>query len=278
MTTPKRNEPPGSEAAGSDSGVRAPPTRLSERLLHLGPGLIITGSIVGSGELIVTTGLGAKAGFSLLWLVVLGCFIKVFVQLELGRYAVASGETTLATMNSMPGPRLGVSWILWMWAAMFLCLIFQLAGILDGLAEVFVEMGVPLGRGLLATVTAIFTALLLVSGRYGLMERWSTILVFTFTLATVVAVAALQWTPRAITPGDLFEGLRFRLGQDFTWAFAAFGITGVGASELIYYPYWCLEKGYARHVGPRDDSPQWLARARGWLTVMKLDAWLSFVV
>ena len=43
----------------------------------------------------------------------------------------------------------------------------------------------------------------------------------------------------------------------FTVAFAAFGIIGVGASELIYYPYWCLEKGYASFVttpganGPR---------------------------
>ena len=37
-------------------------------------------------------------------------------------------------------------------------------------------------------------------------------------------------------------------------AFAALGIIGVGASELIYYPYWCLEKGYAARVGPRDEA------------------------
>ena len=41
----------------------------------------------------------------------------------------------------------------------------------------------------------------------------------------------------------------FTLPASFTVAFAAFGIIGVGASELIYYPYWCLEKGYARHIG-----------------------------
>ena len=28
-------------------------------------------------------------------------------------------------------------------------------------------------------------------------------------------------------------------------AFSMFGITGVGATELYSYPYWCLEKGYA---------------------------------
>ena len=52
----------------------------------------------------------------------------------------------------------------------------------------------------------------------------------------------------------------------------------MGASELIFYPYWCLEKGYARFVGPRDASPEWLERANGWLRVLRVDAWLSMVI
>jgi len=66
--------------------------------------------------------------------------------------------------------------------------------------------------------------------------------------------------------------------ESATVAFAAFGVTGMGAAELIYYPYWCLEKGYARFVGPPDGSPAWHERARGWIAVMQLDAWLSMVV
>jgi len=61
-------------------------------------------------------------------------------------------------------------------------------------------------------------------------------------------------------------------------AFAAFGVIGVGAAELIYYPYWCLEKGYARHVGPKDDSPEWETRAQGWMRVLRWDAWVSMVI
>ncbi len=61
-------------------------------------------------------------------------------------------------------------------------------------------------------------------------------------------------------------------------AFGVFGITGVGATELFYYPYWCLEKGYARYVGPRDGSDDWYRRARGWIRVMYLDAWTSMIV
>ena len=51
--------------------------------------MIITSVIVGSGELIVTPKLGASVGFTMLWFIILGCFIKVFVQIELGRFAVA---------------------------------------------------------------------------------------------------------------------------------------------------------------------------------------------
>jgi hypothetical protein len=57
-----------------------------------------------------------------------------------------------------------------------------------------------------------------------------------------------------------------------------FGITGVGASECFYYPYWCLEKGYARATGRSDGSDAWAARAKGWIRVMHLDAWISMVV
>ena len=75
------------------------------------------------------------------------------------------------------------------------------------------------------------------------------------------------------------NGLTFALpATGIALAFSTFGITGVGASELFAYPYWCIEKGYARSVGPRSDDEGWERRARGWLRVMKLDAWFSMVV
>src|SRR5262249_13145133 len=82
--------------------------------------------------------------------------------------------------------------------------------------------------------------------------------------------------------GDIQEGFSLKAftlsSSAIAAAFATFGITGVGASELYAYPYWCLEKGYARFAGPRTDSPEWPARAKGWMRVMYLDAWVSMVV
>jgi hypothetical protein len=43
--------------------VQDPPTGFRGMLRYLGPGFILSASIVGSGELIATTTLGAKAGF-----------------------------------------------------------------------------------------------------------------------------------------------------------------------------------------------------------------------
>ena len=74
-----------SAPAGPCAGIETPPNSIGGILWRLGPGLIVAGSIVGSGELILTTKTGAQAGFWLLWLIVIGCLIKVFVQVELGR-------------------------------------------------------------------------------------------------------------------------------------------------------------------------------------------------
>src|SRR5688500_8000559 len=81
------------------SAIEEPPLSLGRALRQVGPGLILAGSIVGTGELIATTNLGAKVGFALLWLVILSCLVKVFVQIELGRYAISSGDTTLVAFS-----------------------------------------------------------------------------------------------------------------------------------------------------------------------------------
>jgi Mn2+/Fe2+ NRAMP family transporter len=265
----------------SASDVRAgtpPPTTFWGILRSIGPGLILTANIVGTGELIATTRLGSQVGFTLLWFIIFSCFIKVFVQIELARYTLAEGVGSLEALNRLPGPRFKVSWVLWLWFFMYLGTLCQVSGMIGGIAELFADKSnLWMHRGWAIGVAAA-TAALLVGGRYGLVERVSTVMVVLFTLSNIVAVLLLNGTAFRLTTGDLGQGLSFRLPDELITAFAVFGITGVGAAELIYYPIWCLEKGYARSVGPRDDSPEWYARARGWMRVMKYDAWLSMAV
>lgn len=271
--------PAPSPAAPEASPTQAAPTTLPGVLRQLGPGLIISATIVGSGELIVTPKLGASAGFTLLWFIIIGCVLKVFIQIELGRFTLARGTTTLETLNLVPGPRVVVSWVLWLWLIMFAATsVFQVAGMVGGVASIFGLAGLKVAQPVITVAIGAVTAVLLVVGRYRLVESLATVMVVAFTLCTMIAVVALQFTDFAITTGDLAEGLSFRLPPSFVTAFAAFGIIGVGASELIYYPYWCLEKGYARRVGRPDGSPAWRDRARGWVRILNIDAWVSCVI
>jgi Mn2+/Fe2+ NRAMP family transporter len=326
-------------------------------LARLGPGLIIAGSIVGSGELIGTTKTGAEAGFWLLWLIIIGCVIKVFVQVELGRDTIVRGKTTMAALSEVPGPAIRGrgNWLIWYYFLMFAASIGQLGGIVGGVGQAM-AISVPItqdgrqfneylklktqkavaehelahsqsaGRPpesekidrlrqrvaelsqrlaafgsdyekraarfwtddrIWALLIAIATSALLVAGRYGAIEKVATTLVAVFTLMTVANVILLQTTESwGIRVSDLINGLQFRMppasepghATALATALKTFGIIGVGASELLSYPYFCVEKGYARFTGPRDESESWGRRARGWMRVMRWDAWCSMVV
>jgi Mn2+/Fe2+ NRAMP family transporter len=345
------------------STVEKPPKTLFGILSRLGPGLIVAGSIVGSGELIATTRTGAEAGFWLLWLILVGCIIKVLVQVEFGRYSIVTGRTTMDGLNEVPGPRLGSSgnWIVWYWFLMFIASLGQLGGIVGGVgqalsiscpltedgreynefvdhvtkrkvvsaeisrakqlgtsgnaayaqllsrksnldklistaeakyeaaigAPAFANSGrrppAPMDAKVWAAIIAFITSGVLLIGRYGLIQSFSTVMVAAFTAITVINLILLQTNPTwAASSTDIINGMSFRLPPNSTTAvataLATFGIIGVGASELVTYPYWCIEKGYARFTGPRDKSDSWAERAQGWMRVMRWDAWCSMVV
>lgn len=430
---------PDASASQDNNGVREAPTTLAGVLREIGPGLIVAGSIVGSGELIATTVTGAKAGFWLLWLIIIGCVIKVFVQVEIGRYSIVTGRTAMDGFVDVPGPRLKRrgNWLFWYWFLMFVVSIGQLGGIVGGVgqalsisypittygkefnelgelrtklivetkslekfvamssreavaerADIFTatilvpllekqaekvpgqkenaelvirtltskprlglylssayfqvlrmeeaekalekfkkgsakyekadeeyrrlraeyqalapifgvnsqivqtfkqiqqaqaELADPIDDEIWAGVITAFTIVVLVVGRFTLIQNFSTALVGMFTLVTVVNIFLLQSNPSwGFTLNDVLDGLRFQLPPDsdqgLTIALMAFGIIGVGANELVMYPYWCQEKGYGKFVGPNDGSEQWSKRAKGWMRVMRWDAWLSMVV
>ena len=254
------------------------PTTAWGILKAIGPGLILTANIVGTGELIATTRLGSQVGFMLLWFIVFSCFIKVFVQIELGRYTLAEGVGSLEALNRLPGPRFRVSWVLWLW-------------FVDVSRDALPDVGhgrrhrgavcrevEHLGASWVGDGVAVLTGLLLSAGPLQVcreeLDRHGRAV---HVLESSGGGASSEHRVAHDRPQSLRKGLSFGLPDDLITAFAVFGITGVGAAELIFYPIWCLEKGYAKATGPRDDSPEWYERARGWMRVMKYDAWFSMV-
>lgn len=281
--------------------VREPPTRLWEILKKTGPGILVAGTIVGSGELLLTTSLGAKNGFLFLWLILFSCVIKVVVQTEIGRYAISSGKPTLGALQQIKFFGRASNWLLWWWLGMLLCTVFQLGGI-TGSVGTALDLAFPQFTAGLITIlapvspalagyleqrtefpwvvlTCAITVALIYHGTYRRIEWLTTLIVVSVTVLTLVAAASLGVTEYPLRWDQVKGGLQFQLPTaSIGSAFAVFGITGVGANELFYYPYWCLEKGYARYVGKPDGSSEWEHRARGWIRVMYWDALICMVV
>src|SRR5580692_3078982 len=183
----------------TDDAVADPPQRLLPAMRKIGPGIILAGSIIGSGELLLTTSLGAEYGFVFLWLILFSCLIKVFVQIELGRYAISSGKPTLAALDALPGPRLGAHWLVWWWFIMMLATVSQLGAMAGGVGQAmnlaFPQVSPNIGKWLghlspwmaeaiqkrpehpWAVLTAVVAVLLLLSGGYQRIERLTTIMV-----------------------------------------------------------------------------------------------------
>ena len=212
-----------------------PPTGAQATLRHLGPGMILVGAIVGSGELIMTTKLGAVVGFSVLWFVILSCVLKAVVQAELARYTISSGETFLETVNNLPGPSgRHPTWLtpgfVGIVSVSFLC--------------GFLAQGLGAER---------------FGGRYAFIENVSIGIVTIFTVITVVCTLLLQLTDHAIS----FDDLRRSMAFDFpvletVGVFLLLGMyanTAVTGPEMISYTYWCHERGYARNTGANVPGP-----------------------
>ena len=84
---------------------RRAPRSIIDRLKFIGPSAIVTGSVVGSGSIVMTPLLGAAAGFTLLWWLLLSIWTKPIIQAEISRYIVVTKKTFLEAFAEIPGPK-----------------------------------------------------------------------------------------------------------------------------------------------------------------------------
>ena len=264
----------------SKDKLKDPPGDLVGILRQLGPGFVLSAAVVGSGELIATTTLGARAGFILFWIIVLSCLVKVTLQLEWGKHAIHTGETTMTALNKLPGRKVGkINWSIWLWLFIQIFKFLQMGGIAGGVA-IILNMAFPaVSIPAWAVVTTMVTSLLVFKGYYKLVEKFSLLMMLFFTLFTLASLYFLQFTPFSISWIEFKQGLVLKFPPEMVLiAIAAFGITGVGGDEIMYYNYWCIEKGYAAFTGPKEPTAAWEKRARGWIRIMYYDAFLAMII
>ncbi|HEX8059908.1 MAG TPA: Nramp family divalent metal transporter [Cyclobacteriaceae bacterium] len=260
----------------SKDTIKEPPSTLLERFKFLGPGFILSASIVGSGELIATTILGAKAGFVALWVIIFSCLAKVAVQLEFGKHTVLTGERCMQALSHLRGPK---RWAVWALFVLIGLKIIQLGGMLGG-AVVILNMLFPtVPIAVWAVVMGGTIATIIYNGRYKIIEKIALFVICMFTVLTMTSLISLQFTPFGFSILSVLDQQKLHIPSEILpYAIGAFGITGVAADEIIAYTYWCLEKGYASYTGPRDNSGAWKVRAEGWIKVMYLDATVAMII
>ena len=260
-----------------------PPKSFSETVKYLGPSVIISATIVGSGEIVLTASLGAAVGYGMLWWVLLSCWSKSIVQAELARYVVISGDTYLRALNrapgKLPGPRGKFSWPLALGVIAFIPGFSGLGGVIGGAGQAVVLLFPGVNSVVAVGGLAMLTAVLLGTGSYYRLEKVMLLFVMTFTVLTMVSAGLMQGTQFATQAEDLVSGFRFDFPVEFAvLALAAYGYTGVNSGEISSYSYWCVEKGYPARIGRYDGTPQWHARAQGWLKVLRTDVWITLCI
>ena len=279
----------------------------------VGPGVIVLGLSIGSGEFLLGPAVFVRYGLALLWVTVVAVFFQTVFNTELMRYTVATGEPVFTGfMRTKPSSTF--------WAWFYVILYFLQAGWPGWAATAagalfFVVTGRVVDPAVDAStvyyigVASFFVcvAVLLVGKR---IERtlellnWVMVscILGAFLLLAVFFVPGTTWAAAVAGIGgyDLARG-RFDLlpaGVDFFLLSALVAYSGCGGMNNITLANWARDKGYGMGeragyipaaVGGKKvnlaasgfrfaPTAEAMRRWRGWWRIVRADQWGVFFV
>jgi hypothetical protein len=204
----------------------------------IGVGIVVMGMAMGTGELIMWPHLITKHGLGILWLALVGITLQYFINQEVARHALATGESFFA----MSGKIIRWSPLFWLGAAVLLYIWPAWASALGTiLRELF-------GFGEYIVWALISLALLLIltflgKVAYRMLEGTLKIIVPLF-IALLVAVSFLNLSFKDI--GDAFAGLlnfgHIPEGVDIAVLLGAVVLAGAGGMLNLCVSLWYRDK------------------------------------
>ncbi|MGH6787193.1 MAG: Nramp family divalent metal transporter [Novosphingobium sp.] len=284
-----------------------PPTQGFQLLAVIGPGAILLGSAIGSGEWLVGPAAFVKYGLTLLWVSGIAIFLQTVLNTELVRYTLYTGEpAVVGFMRTKPHARFwavfyGALYLLqagWpAWAGLAAGAVYYLiAGQLAGAGQI----GEVYWIGVCIYLACV--AILLVGRR---IERTLELLNWVMVAAILGGLLILclivaptdRWvaTAAGFTGYDWYDGGFSFLPRDADWfllgAFAAY--SGVGGVGNLTLSNWSRDKGFGMggvvgfiptavagkvvplaHTGSTfAPDPANMARWRGWWRIVRADQW-----
>ena len=74
------------------------PAREKSLVKMMGPGIVMAGLAIGSGELIMWPWITSIVGAQLLWAAAIGIFLQLWINIEIGRWSIVTGESPFTGM------------------------------------------------------------------------------------------------------------------------------------------------------------------------------------
>jgi hypothetical protein len=236
----------------SDREVRDLPPMPPSAWRIVGPGIVAAGVGLSSGEFILWPYISSQVGLVFLWGAILGVVTQFFINMEIERYTLATGETVLNGFNRF-----------WKhWGLVFAILVY-FANLWPGWAMSSATLATFLTGGepryvAIAELIVIGAALTLAPVVYTALERLEIVKVVAVTmvmaLAVALAIGAESW--RALPAGLVPSGNLPVAQLGFALVLGAFAFAGAGGGQNLCQSNWIREKGFGmgRYV-PRLVSP-----------------------
>ena len=150
----------------------------------LGPGLLFAGAAIGVSHLVQSTRAGADFGFGLIWaLLLVNVFKYPFFQYG-PRYALATGESLIEGYARLGKP------VLWFYFLLTFLTMFTIQAavtiVTAGLASNL--FGITPNLTMWSIIITLVSLLILLLGRYNLLDRLMKWIIVVLTISTVASV------------------------------------------------------------------------------------------
>jgi hypothetical protein len=211
----------------------------------IGPSFILLGLGLGSGELILWPYLASNYGLGIMWGALLGITFQFFINMEIERYALITGESIFVGLarklkNFSPIWFIFSTLIPWMWPG-----IIASAAVL--LAHVFgINYSPILPIGLLVLIGVILTLGPVIYKTQEIFQRTLIMVGVPFILVLVFLFAKTpDWQNLAVGLIGKGDGFWFLpAGISLATFLAAFAYSGAGGNLNLAQSYYIKEKGY----------------------------------
>jgi len=217
----------------------------------VGPGIVAAGVGLSSGEFILWPFIASQAGLIFLWAAVLGVVTQFFLNMEIERYTLATGETALSGFN-----RFGKHWGLVFAVMVYFANLWPGWILSSATLATYIFGGEPRIIAIVALLV-IGASLTLAPVVYVMLERLIFVKVagvgVVIALSIVFAIDAPTW--RAL-PGGLIGVGNVPLQLGFALLLGAVAFAGAGGGQNLCQSNWIRDKGFGMgQYVPRLVSP-----------------------